>query len=58
MGRRRTVAVVASVGGVGDLSGALLWSFISPSGQLNESRSDRDSGALCPVSVTGCTRHG
>lgn len=48
-GRRQTLAVVASVSAalVGCL-GALLWSFISPSGQLNESPiiADRDSGAL------------
>lgn len=48
-GRRQTLAVVASVSAalLGCL-GALLWSFISPSGQLNESPIiiDRDSGAL------------
>ena len=48
-GRRQTLAVVASVSAAGVIClGALLWSFLSPSGQLNESPiiADRDSGAL------------
>ncbi|ODB54100.1 type VII secretion protein EccB, partial [Escherichia coli] len=48
-GRRQTLAVVASVSAALVIClGALLWSFISPSGQLNESPiiADRDSGAL------------
>jgi type VII secretion protein EccB len=48
-GRRQILAVVASVSAAVVIClGALLWSFISPSGQLNESPiiADRDSGAL------------
>ena len=48
-GRRQTLAVVASVSAALVIClGALLWSFLSPSGQLNESPivADRDSGAL------------
>jgi type VII secretion protein EccB len=48
-GRRQTLAVVASVSAaLVCCLGALLYSFISPSGQLNESPiiADRDSGAL------------
>jgi len=48
-GRRQTLAVVASVSAALVIClGALLWSFINPSGQLNESPviADRDSGAL------------
>ncbi len=48
-GRRQTLAVVASVSAALVIClGALLWSFISPSGQINESPiiADRDSGAL------------
>jgi type VII secretion protein EccB len=48
-GRRQTLALVASVSaGLVTCLGALLWSFISPSGQINESPiiADRDSGAL------------
>jgi type VII secretion protein EccB len=48
-GRRQTLAVVASVSAAGVIClGALLYSFISPSGALNESPiiADRDSGAL------------
>ena len=48
-GRRQTLAVVASVSAALVIClGALLYSFISPSGQLNESPiiADRDSGAL------------
>jgi len=48
-GRRQILAVVASVSAAGVIClGALLWSFISPSGQMNESPiiADRDSGAL------------
>ncbi len=48
-GRRQTLAVVASVSaGLVICLGALLWSFINPSGQLSESPiiADRDSGAL------------
>ncbi|MGD1241963.1 type VII secretion protein EccB [Mycobacterium seoulense] len=48
-GRRQTLAVVASVSAAMVIClGALLWSFISPSGQINESPiiADRDSGAL------------
>ena len=48
-GRRQTLAVVASVSAAAvTCLGALLWSFINPSGQLNESPiiADRDSGAL------------
>ncbi len=48
-GRRQTLAVVASVSAALVIClGALLWSIISPSGQLNESPiiADRDSGAL------------
>src|SRR6201997_5296766 len=48
-GRRQTLALVASVSaGLVICLGALLWSFISPSGQINESPiiADRDSGAL------------
>jgi type VII secretion protein EccB len=47
--RRQTLAVVASVSAALVIClGALLWSFLSPSGQLNESPivADRDSGAL------------
>jgi type VII secretion protein EccB len=48
-GRRQTLAVVASVSAaLVCCLGALLYSFISPSGQLNETPiiADRDSGAL------------
>ena len=48
-GRRQTLAVVASVSAAGGIClGALLYSFISPSGQLNDTPiiADRDSGAL------------
>ncbi|EUA42727.1 hypothetical protein I553_6587 [Mycobacterium xenopi 4042] len=48
-GRRQVLAVVASVSAAGVIClGALLWSFISPSGQMGESPiiADRDSGAL------------
>jgi len=48
-GRRQTLAVVASVSAAAVIClGALLWSFINPSGQLNDSPiiADRDSGAL------------
>ena len=48
-GRRQNLAVVASVSAALVIClGALLWSFISPSGQINESPiiADRDSGAL------------
>jgi type VII secretion protein EccB len=48
-GRRQILAVVASVSAALVIClGALLWSFISPSGQINESPiiADRDSGAL------------
>jgi type VII secretion protein EccB len=48
-GRRQTLAVVASVSAALVIClGALLYSFLSPSGQLNESPivADRDSGAL------------
>jgi type VII secretion protein EccB len=48
-GRRQTLAVVASISAALVIClGALLYSFISPSGQLNESPiiADRDSGAL------------
>lgn len=48
-GRRQALAVVASVSAALVIClGALLWSFISPSGQMNESPiiADRDSGAL------------
>ena len=48
-GRRQTLAVVASVSAALVIClGALLYSFISPSGQLNEAPiiADRDSGAL------------
>ncbi|MGH3562134.1 MAG: type VII secretion protein EccB [Mycobacterium sp.] len=49
-GRRQSLAVVASVSAASVIClGALLWSFLSPSGQLrNESPiiADRDSGAL------------
>ncbi|MCV7258998.1 type VII secretion protein EccB [Mycobacterium shimoidei] len=48
-GRRQTLAVVASVSAAAVIClGALLWSFINPSGQMNESPiiADRDSGAL------------
>jgi len=48
-GRRQNLAVVASVSAAVVIClGALLWSFISPSGQINESPiiADRDSGAL------------
>jgi type VII secretion protein EccB len=48
-GRRQTLAVVASVSAALVIClGALLWSFLSPSGQLTESPivADRDSGAL------------
>lgn len=49
-GRRQSLAVVASVSAAAVIClGALLWSFLSPSGQLrNESPiiADRDSGAL------------
>jgi type VII secretion protein EccB len=48
-GRRQTLAVVASVSASLVIClGALLYSFLSPSGQINESPiiADRDSGAL------------
>ncbi len=48
-GRRQTLSLVASVSAALVIClGALLWSFISPSGQVNESPiiADRDSGAL------------
>lgn len=48
-GRRQALALVASVSAaLAVCLGALMWSFISPSGQLNESPiiADRDSGAL------------
>ncbi|BBZ44167.1 type VII secretion protein EccB [Mycobacterium parmense] len=48
-GRRQNLAVIASVSAALVIClGALLWSFISPSGQINESPiiADRDSGAL------------
>ena len=48
-GRRQTLAVVASVSAAGVIClGALLYSFLSPSGQISESPiiSDKDSGAL------------
>lgn len=48
-GRRQTLAVIASISAALVIClGALLWSFISPSGQLNDSAiiADRDSGAL------------
>lgn len=48
-GRRQTLAVVASVSAAAVIClGALLWSFLSPSGQLNDTPiiADRDSGAL------------
>ncbi|AGC62241.1 type VII secretion protein EccB [Mycobacterium liflandii 128FXT] len=48
-GRRQTLAVVASVSAALVIClGSLLWSFISPSGQINDSPiiADRDSGAL------------
>ena len=48
-GRRQNLAIVASVSAALVIClGALLWSFISPSGQINESPiiADRDSGAL------------
>jgi type VII secretion protein EccB len=48
-GRRQTLAVVASVSAALVIClGALLYSFISPSGQINDSPiiADRDSGAL------------
>ncbi len=48
-GRRQSLAVVASVSAASVVClGALLWSFLSPSGQLSESPiiADRDSGAL------------
>src|ERR1700757_3009635 len=48
-GRRQNLAVVASISAAIVIClGALLWSFLSPSGQINESPiiADRDSGAL------------
>ncbi len=48
-GRRQALAVVASVSAAAVVClGALLWSFINPSGQMNESPiiADRDTGAL------------
>ncbi|MFV0493508.1 type VII secretion protein EccB [Mycobacterium sp.] len=48
-GRRQTLAVIGSVSAsLVVCLGALLWSVISPSGQINESPiiADRDSGAL------------
>jgi type VII secretion protein EccB len=48
-GRRQTLAVVASISAALVIClGALLYSFINPSGQINESPiiADRDSGAL------------
>jgi type VII secretion protein EccB len=48
-GRRQTLAVVASVSAALVIClGALLWSFLSPSGQISESPiiADKDSGAL------------
>jgi type VII secretion protein EccB len=47
--RRQSLAVVASVSAAAVIClGALLWSFISPSGQVGDSAiiADRDSGAL------------
>jgi type VII secretion protein EccB len=48
-GRRQTLAIIASVSAAGVIClGALLYSFISPAGQVGESPivADRDSGAL------------
>jgi type VII secretion protein EccB len=48
-GRRQSLAVVASVSAATMVClGALLWSFLSPSGQIGDSPiiADRDSGAL------------
>ncbi|MCV6964420.1 type VII secretion protein EccB [Mycobacterium intermedium] len=48
-GRRQTLSVVASISAALLIClGALLWSFISPSGQINDSAiiADKDSGAL------------
>ena len=48
-GRRQSLAVVASVSAAAVIClGALLWSFLSPSGAMNENPiiADRDSGAL------------
>lgn len=48
-GRRQTLSVVASISAALLIClGALLWSFISPSGQINDSTiiADKDSGAL------------
>src|SRR6201993_2057555 len=48
-GRRQNLAVIASISAAAVIClGALLWSFLSPSGQINESPiiADRDSGAL------------
>src|SRR6201997_3267177 len=48
-GRRQNLAIVAAVSPALFLClGALLWAFISPAGQINESPiiADRDSGAL------------
>lgn len=48
-GRRQILAVVASVSAAGIIClGALMWSFFSPSGQMNDSAiiADRDTGAL------------
>lgn len=48
-GRRQALAVVASISAAAVIClGALLWSFLSPSGQMNESPiiADRDTGAL------------
>src|SRR6201998_3125432 len=48
-GRRQTLSVVASVSAALVIClGALLWSFLSPSGTINESPiiADKDSGAL------------
>ncbi|HEU0191719.1 MAG TPA: type VII secretion protein EccB [Mycobacterium sp.] len=48
-GRRQSLALVASVSAAAVIClGALLYSFLSPSGQMNESPiiADRDSGAL------------
>lgn len=56
-GRRQNLAVVASISAALVIClGALLYSFISPAGQINESPiiADRDSGALYVRVGTGC----
>jgi ESX secretion system ATPase EccB len=48
-GRRQNLAVIASISAAAVIClGALLWSFLSPSGQISDSPiiADRDSGAL------------